>query len=76
MVLKIPRYASQEAAKISSSRSLTTGTQTGGAIAEIGNIALQKASEYGARKNSHDAQLRRLETNLDTIPTFVFSKIF
>ena len=76
MVLKIPRYASQEAAKISSSRSLTTGTQTGGAIAEIGNIALQKASEYGARKNSHDAQLRRLEinTNKDLSASMMFGK--
>ena len=76
MVLKIPRYASQETAKISSSRSLTTGTQTGGAIAEIGNIALQKASEYGARKNSHDAQLRRLEinTNKDLSASMMFGK--
>ena len=62
--MKLPRYKSDNSSGIvSSNRSLTTGTQTGGAIADIGALALSKVAEYGAMKNNHEAKLRRLDIN-------------
>ena len=62
--MKLPRYTSDSnVGNVRSSRTLTTGVQEGGAIAEIGKIALNKATEYGARKNAHDAKMRRLDIN-------------
>ena len=62
--MKLPRYKSDNSSGIvSSNRSLTTGTPTGGAIADIGALALSKVAEYGAMKNNHEAKLRRLDIN-------------
>ena len=62
--MKLPRYKSDNSSGVvSSNRSLTTGTQTGGAIADIGALALSKVAEYGAMKNNHEAKLRRLDIN-------------
>ena len=62
--MKLPRYTSDSnVGSVRSSRTLTTGVQEGGAIAEIGKIALEKATQYGAMKNAHDAKMRRLDIN-------------
>ena len=44
--MKIPRYKNESGTTVSSGRSLTTGTQTGGAIASLGVTAINKVSEY------------------------------
>jgi hypothetical protein len=75
--MKLPRYTSDSnVGNVRSSRTLTTGVQEGGAIAEIGKIALNKATEYGARKNAHDAKMRRLDinTNKDLSSSMFFGK--
>ena len=75
--MKLPRYTSDSnVGNVRSSRTLTTGVQEGGAIAEIGKIALNKATEYGARKNAHDAKMRRLDinTNKDLSSAMFFGK--
>jgi hypothetical protein len=75
--MKLPRYTNDSnVGNVKSSRTLTTGTQSGGAIAEIGKIALNKATEYGARKNAHDAKMRRLDinTNKDLSSAMFFGK--
>mgnify|MGYP003625199540 FL=1 len=62
--MKLPRYTSdQSSGTVKSNRSLTTGTQTGGAIAEIGKIGLEKSIQYGAMRNAHEAKMRRLDIN-------------
>ena len=49
--MKLPRYKDNTSSNVvASNRSLTTGTQTGGAIADIGALALNKIAEYGAMK--------------------------
>jgi len=76
--MKLPRYTSQNSSGVvSSNRSLTTGTQTGSAIADIGALALNKVAEYGAMKNNHEAKLRRLDinTNKSLSDSMMFGKV-
>jgi len=62
--MKLPRYKDSASSNVvASNRSLTTGVATGGAIADIGALALSKVAEYGAMKNNHEAKLRRLDIN-------------
>ena len=75
--MKLPRYTSDSnSGNVKSSRTITTGVQEGGAIAEIGKIALEKATQYGAMKNAHDAKMRRLDinTNKDLSSSMFFGK--
>jgi len=74
--MKIPRYKNESGTAVSSGRSLTTGTQTGGAIASLGVTAINKVSEYANRKNAIDAKLRRLDinTNKDLSTAMMFGK--
>ena len=76
--MKLPRYTSQNSSGVvSSNRSLTTGTQTGSAIADIGALALNKVAEYGVMKNNHEAKLRRLDinTNKSLSDSMMFGKV-
>ena len=76
--MKLPRYKSDNSSGVvSSNRSLTTGTQTGGSIADIGALALSKVAEYGAMKNNHEAKLRRLDinTNKSLSDSMMFGKV-
>ena len=76
--MKLPRYKSDNSSGVvASNRSLTTGTQTGGAIADIGALALSKVAEYGAMKNNHEAKLRRLDinTNKSLSDSMMFGKV-
>lgn len=74
--MKIPRYRSEDGTTINSGRSLTTGTQTGGAVASLGMTAMNKVTEYANRKNSIDAKLRRLDinTNKDLSTAMMYGK--
>ena len=76
--MKLPRYKDNTSSNVvASNRSLTTGTQTGGAIADIGALALNKIAEYGAMKNNHEAKLRRLDinTNKSLSDSMMFGKV-
>lgn len=74
--MKIPRYRNEGGTTINSGRSLTTGTQTGGAVANLGVTAINKITEYANRKNSIDAKLRRLDinTNKDLSTAMMYGK--
>ena len=74
--MKIPRYRSEGGTTIDSGRSLTTGTQTGSAVANLGVTAINKVTEYANRKNSIDAKLRRLDinTNKDLSTAMMYGK--
>ena len=62
--MKLPRYKDSASSNVvASNRSLTTGVSEGGAIADIGALALSKVAEYGAIKNKHEEKLRRLDIN-------------
>ena len=62
--MKLPRYKDSASSNVvASNRSLTTGVSEGGAIADIGALALGKVAEYGAIKNKHEEKLRRLDIN-------------
>lgn len=74
--MKIPRYRGGDGTAISSGRSLTTGTQTGGAVAELGQTAMTKVSQYANAKNNLDAKIRRLDinTNKDLSTAMMYGK--
>jgi hypothetical protein len=74
--MKIPRYRSEGGTTINSGRSLSTGTQTGGAVANLGVTAINKITEYANKKNSIDAKLRRLDinTNKDLSTAMMYGK--
>ena len=74
--MKIPRYRGGDGTTISSGRSLTTGTQTGGAVAELGQTAMTKVSQYANAKNNLDAKIRRLDinTNKDLSTAMMYGK--